>query len=97
MHFAIPSRAEAAAYLAHPVLGPRLIACCEALLAHEGQSAESVLGEVDALKLRSSMTLFAAVTEGDSVFRRVLSAYYDGREDPRTLSLLDSAPLPPAS
>ena len=96
VHFAIASRAEAAVYLAHPVLGPRLIACCEALLALEGSSAESVLGEVDALKLRSSMTLFAAVAEGDSVFRRVLSAYYDGREDPRTLSMLALAPPHPA-
>lgn len=97
VHFALASRSEAAAYLAHPMLGPRLVTCCEALLALVGQSAESVLGEVDALKLRSSMTVFAAVADGDSVFRRVLSKYYDGHEDPRTLSLLASAPLQPGS
>jgi len=97
VYFSLESQAEAAAYLAHPLLGQRLITCCEALMAHKGYSADSVLGEVDALKLWSSMTLFAALTGGDSVFRRVLAQYYGGREDPRTLLLLASAPLPPAS
>ena len=57
--YAIESLEEARAYLAHPVLGPRLVECAQALLTHEGISAREILGEIDALKLRSSMTLFA--------------------------------------
>ena len=79
---------EARAYLAHPVLGPRLMACCTALLSHTDLSAEDMLGDVDAMKLRSSMTLFAQVSEEDSVFHRVLAQFYDGNMDERTLALL---------
>jgi uncharacterized protein (DUF1810 family) len=61
--YAIASLEEALAYLEHPVLGPRLLACCSALLGHEGRSAERILGPVDAVKLRSSMTLFARAAE----------------------------------
>jgi uncharacterized protein (DUF1810 family) len=57
--YAIASLEEARAYLEHPVLGPRLIECAEALLAHHDKSAEEILGGIDAVKLRSSMTLFA--------------------------------------
>lgn len=81
---------EARAYLAHPVLGPRLVECCEALLALPGSDPVAVLGDVDAMKLRSSMTLFArAADEGDgSPFRAVLERFFDGVEDPRTVSVL---------
>ena len=85
--YAIRSRAEAAAYLAHPVLGARLMACCETLLALESQSAEAVFGPIDAKKLQSSMTLFAAVAAPGSVFERVLAAYYGGARDERTVTL----------
>ncbi|QKE84019.1 DUF1810 domain-containing protein [Arthrobacter sp. NEB 688] len=82
--------AEARAYLDHPVLGPRLLACVEALLAQPGSDAEEVLGGIDAVKLRSSMTLFAvAAGEGaDAPFRAVLRQYFGGVEDPETLRRL---------
>lgn len=60
--YAIESLEEAQAYLDHPVLGPRLVECAQALLAHEGLTAREILGEIDAVKLRSSMTLFACAT-----------------------------------
>ena len=82
--YAIASAAEARDYLGHPVLGPRLVACAEAMLGHEGKSAEEILGGIDAVKLRSSMTLFAAVTPAQPVFRRVLDRYFDGETDEAT-------------
>lgn len=69
---------DAAAYLAHPVLGARLAEASELLLAHEGTPAERILGPVDALKLRSSTTLFSRVPEAPDVFGRVLAAFHDG-------------------
>ena len=79
---------EASAYLRHEVLGPRLVECCRALLALEDVSAERVLGSVDAMKLRSSMTLFAHADPSEPVFRDVLERLYDGHEDERTVQLL---------
>ena len=87
-HFAIENLAEAQAYLRHPLLGPRLRACAHALLDLHGRSAEAVFGYPDVLKLKSSMTLFAAVPEADAVFAAVLDRYYGGARDPRTLRLL---------
>ncbi|RPI12074.1 MAG: DUF1810 domain-containing protein [Lysobacterales bacterium] len=89
--YAIGSLEEARAYLAHPVLGPRIVACCEALLAHAGRTAQEILGSPDDLKLRSSATLFAAASQSGAVFRRVLDEFYDGEPDRRTLDLLGSA------
>jgi uncharacterized protein (DUF1810 family) len=86
--YAIGSLEEAAAYLAHPVLGERLRECCRALLALGSDSAERVLGGIDAVKLRSSMTLFARADPGDPLFRAVLDRYYGGETDPRTESRL---------
>lgn len=86
--YAIRGRAEAAAYLAHPVLGPRLVACAHALLEIQGKSAREIMGDPDWMKLQSSMTLFAAITERDSPFERVLARYYGGQTDPRTLDFL---------
>jgi uncharacterized protein (DUF1810 family) len=86
--FAIPSLREAERYLAHPVLGGRLIACSEALLTHEGVTAEAIMGAVNAVKLRSSMTLFSQASNAPAVFDAVLARYFDGQPDDRTLALL---------
>jgi uncharacterized protein (DUF1810 family) len=89
MHYGIGSRDEAAAYLAHDVLGPRLRECARLVAAVEGRSAEQVMGHVDAMKLRSSMTLFASVADDDDGdFDAVLQRYYDGERDPLTMELL---------
>lgn len=86
--FAIAGLPEARAYLAHPVLGARLIACAEALTALVGRSAADVFGQVDAQKLHSSMTLFARANPAEPVFSRVLDQYFDGAADPGTVSRL---------
>jgi uncharacterized protein (DUF1810 family) len=85
--YAIASLDEARAYLAHPVLGPRLRECAQTLLAVDGMSAREILGYPDDLKLRSSMTLFARAADDPDVFEAVLDRYYDG-PDPRTLERL---------
>lgn len=87
-YYAIKSLTEAQAYLQHPVLGPRLRECAEAILAIEGRSAAEIFGFPDDLKLRSSMTLFAALAGADSVFARVLERFYDGRPDGQTLRIV---------
>ncbi len=86
--FAIRSLEEAKAYLDHPLLGPRLGECCDALLAAGPDDAAAILGEVDALKLRSSMTLFRAAAAPDSPFEEVLSRFFGGNPDPETLARL---------
>jgi uncharacterized protein (DUF1810 family) len=88
--YAITSLDEARAYLAHPVLGPRLAEAAEAVLAVEGRTAAQILGYPDDLKLRSSMTLFAAAADDPAVFQAVLDRYYDGPDD-ATLRLLGRA------
>ena len=88
--YAIRSLDEARAYLAHPVLGPRLVACAQALLAHAGTPPASIMGSPDDLKLRSSATLFARVSPQRSVFHRVLDAFFDGVADPLTMRLVDA-------
>jgi uncharacterized protein (DUF1810 family) len=82
--YAIGSLAEARAYLAHPVLGPRLLESAEILAGLPGRSAEEVLGGIDALKLRSSMTLFRHAAPQEPVFGQVLDQYFDGVPDPAT-------------
>ncbi|SHJ61236.1 Uncharacterized protein, DUF1810 family [Hymenobacter daecheongensis DSM 21074] len=86
--YAIQGRAEAEAYLAHPVLGPRLLRISEALLALSSSNATQVLGQPDDLKLRSSMTLFAALNRSP-VFQAVLDKFFGGAPDARTLQLLE--------
>lgn len=86
--YAIKTRREAAAYLAHPVLGPRLAECTQALLALAGRSAREVMGSPDDLKLCSSMTLFAAVAPAGSPYAAVLERYFGGAGDVRTLEYL---------
>jgi uncharacterized protein (DUF1810 family) len=93
-YYGIGSREEAAAYLEHPVLGPRLVQCAEALLALEGKSASQVFGYPDDLKLRSCLTLFADVGGAHSVFLFVLEKYYGGQRDSRTLELLQRGARP---
>jgi uncharacterized protein (DUF1810 family) len=87
-HYAISGLEEARAYLAHPVLGPRLVECAQALLDLPGDDAVAVLGPVDAVKLRSSMTLFAHADPAQPVFRAVLERYAGGQEDEATTSRL---------
>ena len=86
--YAITSLGEAEAYAAHPVLGARLRECARALTQLEGRSAEQVFGGIDALKLRSSMTLFARAAPDEPLFRAVLEQYFGGEEDPATLERL---------
>jgi uncharacterized protein (DUF1810 family) len=86
VYFAIRSLEEARAYLADPVLGPRLIEAAEAAETAPAASAEALLGGIDAAKLRSSMTLFAHAAPEEPVFRRVLDRWFDGREDDATLA-----------
>ena len=82
--YAITSLDEARAYLAHPVLGARLIQCATILVGLTGRTAEQIFGEVDALKLRSSMTLFMHADPGQPVFRQVLDQYFGGVPDAAT-------------
>ncbi|HEU4620054.1 MAG TPA: DUF1810 domain-containing protein [Gammaproteobacteria bacterium] len=86
--YAIKSVPEAEAYLRHSVLGPRLTECAEALLGIEGRSAFEIFGSPDDMKLRSSATLFAAVSPPGSVFERLLDKYFGGERDEKTLRLM---------
>lgn len=86
--YAIGSRAEAQAYLAHPVLGPRLVECADALLSVTGRTAHEIMGSPDDAKLRSSMTLFAAIAGPRSPFQALLDRYYAGQPDERTTDFL---------
>jgi uncharacterized protein (DUF1810 family) len=79
--FAIGSLAEARAYLTHPVLGPRLLACAALVADNRARTAEEIFGEVDSQKLHSSMTLFAAADPHQQLFVRVLKRYFDGEPD----------------
>ena len=79
---------EAKEYLAHPVLSARLTEISEALLVHKNKDIEYIMGGIDAMKLRSSMTLFALVSEENSVFHQVLDCFYDGEMDDYTKKLI---------
>ena len=87
-YYGISCIEEARAYLADPVLGPRLVEISEALMELEDKDAAKIFGFPDVLKLRSCMTLFAEVSEENSVFQRVLDAYYHGEKDEGTIELL---------
>jgi len=86
--YAISSLAEARAYLDHPLLGPRLRESADALLGLDSGDAEAVMGAVDAVKLRSSITLFARADPDDDRFPAVLRKFYGGEEDEATLARL---------
>ena len=87
-HFAISSLDEARAYLAHPVLGPRLIEAAQIVAELDGRTADEIFGGIDATKLRSSMTLFAYVDSANPIFGQVLEAYFGGIPDGATERLL---------
>jgi uncharacterized protein (DUF1810 family) len=89
-HYGIASLAEAQAYLQHPVLGPRLIECAQLLLAIDGKGATDIFGSLDAIKLRSSMTLFSRADPKQGVFRQVIDKYFQGSEDQETIKRLGS-------
>ncbi len=86
--YAVADLVDAQDYLAHPVLGPRLLECVDALLSLPGSDPVTVLGDVDALKLRSSMTLFARADPDEPRFAAVLQQYFGGHEDQATTALL---------
>ncbi len=86
--YAIKSVAEAEAYLAHPVLGPRLLECAQAALGVHGKTAYQIFGSPDDLKLKSSATLFAHVSPAGSVFHRLLEKYFQNQGDEKTLRLI---------
>jgi uncharacterized protein (DUF1810 family) len=82
--YAIASLAEAQAYLRHPVLGPRLLECARLVLDAHAASAEQIFGGIDAVKLRSSMTLFLRAAPDEPLFQEVLERYFDAEPDPAT-------------
>jgi uncharacterized protein (DUF1810 family) len=86
--YAISSRAEAAAYRSHPVLGPRLLDCAETVADSTAVSATAIFGAVDAQKLQSSLTLFSLLPGADPVFARGLNRYFAGQADQQTLDLI---------
>src|SRR3954453_17417539 len=86
--YGIANRQEAADYIAHPLLAPRLIECVNAILRHRDQSADEILGDVDAMKFRSCLTLFAEVAPDERCFAAALKTFYQGKPDPETLRLL---------
>lgn len=88
--YAISGLDEARLYLTHPVLGPRLRECTRLMLAVEGKTSTDILGGIDGLKFRSSMTLFAHAAPDETLFRDALEKFYSGEEDPRTLELLET-------
>ena len=90
-YFSIKSVEEAKAYLDHPILGPRLLECVEAVMRVQGRSATEIFGSPDDLKLKSCATLFACVSPPDSVFESLLKKYYRGERDDKTLRLLGVA------
>jgi uncharacterized protein (DUF1810 family) len=87
-HYGLESLAEAQAYLAHPLLGPRLRQCCELMLQAPQRSAHDILGSPDDMKFRSCVTLFTAAAPREPLFRQCLERYYSGQPDGRTLALL---------
>ena len=88
VHYAIASADEARAYLRHPLLGARLGEAVAAMLGHRCRSAEAILGGIDALKFRSSLTLFEAVADDPGAFGEALNTFFDGARDERTLALI---------
>ncbi len=86
--YGISGLQEAKAYLAHPVLGPRLIGITEALMNVKNRSASEIFGYPDDLKLHSSLTLFEAADNGENIFAKAIDQFFDGRRDLKTLKIL---------
>ena len=87
--YGIDSEAEAAAYLRHPVLGPRLLDCTRLVVETEHRSIEQIFGSVDAMKFRSSVTLFGHAAPEEPLFAQAIAKYYGGEPDDRTLEMLE--------
>jgi uncharacterized protein (DUF1810 family) len=87
-YFAIFSRAEAIAYLVHPILGTRLRECCRLTTLVEGRSARDIFGSPDDMKFRSSLTLFAVVASDEAIFAAALEKFFNGEADALTLARL---------
>jgi uncharacterized protein (DUF1810 family) len=88
LHYGLASRAEALAYWRHPLLGPRLAECSTLVLNTRGRSALQIFGAIDAMKLRSCMTLFEAAAPEAPVFAQVIDRFHEGQRDPLTLASL---------
>lgn len=86
--YSLESLAQANRYLCHPILGQRLLECSRALLLQSDSNSSRILGEIDALKLRSSMTLFSLCKGRVTEFQQVLEKFYDCLQDPKTLNIL---------
>lgn len=90
-YYGLSGLAEARAYLAHPLLGPRLRTCVDGLMSHADRGVVAVLG-ADAVKLRSCLTLFARATTDDALFRDALATLFEGKEDVLTVAMLGGEP-----
>lgn len=90
-YYGITGPGEAAAYLAHPVLGARLLECTQAVLQHPETSIDAIFGYPDTLKFRSCMTLFATVAGSGSLFDKALQAFFEGEPDEETLQLIKAS------
>jgi uncharacterized protein (DUF1810 family) len=86
--YSIKNKEEAIAYLENPILGKKIRECTEIILNINGKTASQIFGFPDDMKLKSSMTLFAYISDSHSIFHRVLDKYFDGKEDKKTLDLL---------
>lgn len=89
-YYAIEDLDEATAYLQHPILGKNLVGISKAVFELERKTAREIFGTPDDLKLRSSMTLFAQVSDSHPIFKRIIDKYFDGKPDPLTLALLET-------
>lgn len=89
-YYGISGLSEARAYLAHPILGPRLIECVEAILSHRNVPIEDILGEIDALKFRSCLTLFSRADPSSQLFTLALRRCFGDKPDPETIKLLEA-------
>ena len=89
--FGISSREEAVAYLKHPVLGARLQECTQLVISTEGHPIDKILGAIDEMKFRSSMTLFACATADNQIFKDAIQKYFGGELDPITVERLEQS------
>ena len=95
-YYGIADLREASEFLNHPILGKHLLEISELILTFHRKSAEVILGELDARKLCSSMTLFAQVENTNPIFQEVLNVFFSGEQDPLTISIINSLIQSPA-
>lgn len=89
-YYGIEGLDEALEYLKHPILSERLYEVCSALLNHKGKNVYEIMGDIDTIKLQSSMTLFAIISEDYSIFDEILDCFFDGKMDYKTLELFNN-------